>query len=129
MTDLSQYEILLEDDRVEIVRESLLAMMPSLYDTDLISFIVPARRVMKRTPEGLEYESWLPDKAVFAAVTPNPRAKGQALLTSATMDLDAWYEGEKDRSHFVGAPDELFKIYGLVVREQLPIIDNLRSMN
>jgi len=129
--DIADFEILVDDGRVMPLVEKLKSEFGHkvLAETHFVTFIVPARQHMKQTPEGLEYPGWIPDKAVFAVLTPNPRRKGQQIMTNATTDLSDWRDSEKERYHYVGVPDALWSIFRGVLREHLPILTNLHEMN
>lgn len=130
-SDLADYEVLLEDDRVLPIVEKLKSEFghKTLADTQFVTFVVPPRQQTKRTPEGLEYPGWIPTKAVFAVLTPNPRRKGQLIMSHATTDLANWSDTERESRHYVGAPDDLHNIFRAVLREHLPTIANLKDMH
>lgn len=129
-SEIANLEVLVEDDRLLPIVEKLRSEFghKTLAQTEFVTFVVPPRQVTKRTPEGLEFPGWIDSKAVFAVLTPNPRRPGQKILTSATAELSAWMDSEKERRHYVGAPDPIHGFFRSVLREHLPTIANLRDM-
>lgn len=130
-SELADYEVLVDDDRVAVIVKKLQSEFghKTLAESEFVTFIVPPRPHTKRTPEGLEYPGWIPEKAVFAVLTPNPRRPGQKIMSNATTNLSDWRDSEREARHYVGAPDALHNIFRAVLREHLPTITNLREMH
>lgn len=127
---LAKYEILVPDERVERETARLrVEFGPRIADTDFVTFIQPARTVDHRLPDsGLTVPIRIPDKAVFAVVTPNPRRPSQKILTSMTTNLSDWEASERDRSHYVGKADPIGAFFRKALIEHLPMIENLKEM-
>ena len=129
--DPSEWEPLLDDDRVERLAGKIRSQYGhrKLADTTFFTFIQPARQVKTRTSGGIFVETWVPEMAVFAAITPRPQGRpGQRLMTTATVSLADWRESEADVGHYAGAPDEAHKIFRLVAVEQISKIQSAKEM-
>lgn len=126
---LADYEVLVDDDRILKAADELRREFgPAIEDTSFVSFVQPARTVSRKTDLGIEIPVHVPEMAVFAAVTPNPRRPGQKILTSATVALRDWEASEWDRQHYVGKADPVPAFLRLALKEHLPTIQNLRDM-
>lgn len=127
---LASYDILVDDGRVERETARLrVEFGAKLADTEFVTFIQPARTVNHRLDSGIEVPLHIPDKAVFAVVTPNPRRPAQKILTSVTTNLRDWEESERERSHYAGKADPIGAFFRRALFEHLPMIQNLREMN
>jgi hypothetical protein len=130
--DPSEYEPLLDDDRVERIAHKIKSEFgfKKLEDSVFFTFIQPARPYNQRTPEGLVVPTWIPDMAVFAIISPrpNPTRPGQKLMSQATASLEGWLEAEKEASHFAGAPDEAHKIFKAVARMHLQQLQSAKEL-
>lgn len=117
-------EPVVPDGRVWQAQERVVRVIPSLRDSAFVTFIVP---------EHEEGERIVPDLAVFAILSPNPRRyngkPGPDIMTQATTRLSDWIEAEKERKHFVDKPDLLVSFFGKVGTEHAKTMQNLREMN
>lgn len=128
--DLSRFEPLLPDSRVEQLAHKIRSQFghARFIEAQFITFVQPAKDVVR---SGVR--TWIPEMAVFAIISPNPRPAarilGQSVMTHGTVALEDWRASEKDASHFVSAgTDSAHEIFRGVAREHLRVLTNLREM-
>lgn len=116
-------EPVVPDGRVWQAQERVVKVVPSLRDSTFVTFIVP---------EHEDGERIVPDLAVFAILSPNPRKyggkPGPDIMTQATTRLSDWLEAEKERQHFANKPDLLVSFFGKVAVEHNKTMQNLRAL-
>ena len=101
----------------------------NLADVTFVTFIQPSRRVPVTTPAGIVVDKTIPEMAVFAAISPRPQGrKGQQIMSTATASLEDWMAAEAEADHYVGVPDKLAEILGLVTRQHLQTLRNAREL-
>lgn len=128
-------EPVIPDDRLWPIVDRLKAEFgrTKLEETEFLTFVQPAKKTTARTESGLEVPTWIPEMAVFAVISPNPRpyarTLGAKVMTHGTAALEDWRESERERGHYVdGRRDPAHEILRGVVREHLRVMTNLREM-
>jgi hypothetical protein len=128
-------EPLITDERLDQVVSKLKAEFgrEKLEQTEFVTFIQPEKRTNRTTESGITVPTIVPDMAVFAVLSPNPRpgakAVGAKVMTHGTAALVDWRESESERSHYVaGRRDPAHEIFRGVVREHLRVMTNLKEM-
>lgn len=131
LADLSKYEPLLTDERLERTTDKLRSQFghKPLEDAEFVTFIQPARHAMADV-NGVSVPTWISEMAVFAVLSPNPRpyAKGQRVMSHGTVSLQDFRETDSEFDHFVGRPDPAHQIYRAVVADHLRKMADLRAL-
>jgi hypothetical protein len=94
-------------------------------DVDFVTFIQPATTIERN---GIQVP--IPEVAVFAVITDNPKSAGRRVMTQAAAWLADWLARDAARLHFVsGGQDPAFPVFRRIVREHVEKIQSLREMN
>jgi hypothetical protein len=123
----ADYETLLTDPRVEriasrVFDEFRAQGLPD--DTDFVTFVQPPQ-VIDRGGVAVP----IPEVAVFAVISDNPRHKGHRVMTQGSVWLRDWMARERELRHYASdQPDPALSIFRLLVRDHLPKLQNLREM-
>lgn len=131
--DLSKYEPLLPDDRLEKLEHKLRSQFghDRLDGATFVTFIQPAKQTTA-TVSGIKVPTWITEMAVFAVLSDNPREhakkRGMRILSSGTVSLKDWRDADAEFDHYVGRPDPAHQIYRAVVADHLRKMDDLRSL-
>lgn len=128
---LADREPVVTDGRLELVAEKLRSRYGhrKLEDVTFVTWIEPAQTVRK---DG----NLIPveDRAVFAALSPNPRAHlypagaPDVIASTGTAWLKDFRSAIKEWEHYANRPDPLFEIYKAVVPAHLRTIQNLKEL-
>lgn len=122
--DIDEWEPAVDDLRLAKVNEAVLMRYPALSGATFVTFVQPAKLLTEYEPP-----RELREMAVFAILSPNPRAKGQNVMTHGTAALEDFESADREARHFVGVPDPLLGIYLSVARKHIETMQNLREMN
>lgn len=126
MGGYANYETVLDDARVWRIQERVMddakGRLPD--DTDFVTFIQPATIVDR---EGIAVP--IPDVAVFAIVSPNPKDPSRKVMTQGAMRLDQWRRDDFYRTHYVGAGvDPAMPVFRRIAREHVNTLRNLAEL-
>jgi hypothetical protein len=125
---LAQFDNLLDNSRVERIREKLLALYPDLGDKMQIATYVQPRQMLQAEEGGLTKP--YPEQAVFLMVSPNPHKRhvGDIIKTNAFTPLKAWMEDERENRHRSDV-DTALSFFKEIAKEHLAVLKNWREMN
>lgn len=125
---LAQFDNLLDDSRVERIREKLLALYPALGDDMQIATYVQPKQMLQHEENGLTKP--FPAQAVFVMVSPNPHKRhvGDIVKTNAFCALADWYADQRENRHSAGV-DTAFEFFKQIASEHLAVLTNWREMN
>lgn len=120
---LDTYEQLLPDQRLERAIAVLGLEFPIVSDNvTLVTFIQPEREV---TQEGVDY--LLPEQAVFAAISKNPRHPAYDVMTTAVAALRDFRIADAEFFQQVGK-DPVLGIFRKVIKQHTETLKNLREL-
>lgn len=123
----ASYETLISDRRVTAIADLVIDEFREhgLGDNaEFVTFIQPPQ-IVQRT--GVDVP--IPEVAVFAVISDNPRAPGHQVMTQASVWLTDWRATDAARLHFVSGPqDPAFPIFRETAKAHLRTIRNLREM-
>lgn len=107
---------------------------PSLgHETQVVTFIVPTQTDIDQETGNVRN---IPEQAVFAVVSPHPRAtfeklyQGKTLMTSAGLWRSVWDQDAKDRKHYATTmEDPAWKLVRIAARTHAEKIQSLKELN
>lgn len=128
---IADWEPLLSDDRVGKIADLLFIAFPELpRDTEVFTFVVPAQALVRNNEE-----LFIPEQAVFALKSANPRAgwdavyRGKQIMSTSGMWRSTWDNETKMRSHYVSTrEDPAFAPFAIAARSHVTKIRGYRDL-
>ena len=124
----ADYEPLISDMRMRAIAGPLIEKfrehgLPD--DTDFVTFIQPPTTIER---EGVAIP--IPEVAVFAVISNNPRSPKHRVMTQSSVWLADWRATSAAKLHFVsGSADPAYPIFRETVKTHLRVLRNLKEMN
>ncbi len=124
--EFADCEPLLPDSKVEKIQEKLKREFPAIGDAVFVSYIQPRQPLNSKNGGG---PTDVPEVAVFAILSQNPKAPQFHIMTKAAVYLSEWRDVQKTYGHFVAKADPAYRIFHRTCAEHAKTMQNLRSMN
>lgn len=123
---LAQFDTLLPDSRVEVLRDVLGRELRLPDEVNFTTHVQPARWAQVR---GVDRE--IPAQAVFLVTSPNPhpRHEGEIIRTHAATALEHWREKEDRSFRFVRAGDPAAVLFRALCAQHMDARRNWNELN
>lgn len=130
--DPSGYETVISDARLERLVNRILSTFDhrKLADAEYVTFIQPPRETTQTTDEGVVVPVRVPPMAIFAVLTPKPRATrpGQRLMSTATVALSDFREVDLLYGQGNHPVDPAWQLLKTVVSDHIRKLDDLNAL-
>ena len=123
---LAQFDTLLPDSRVEVLRDVLGREFRLPDEVNFSTHVQPERWAQVR-----DVDRQIPAQAVFLVTSPNPheRHKGETIRTHAATALDHWREKEDRAFRIVRAGDPAATIFKMLCAQHMDARRNWTELN